>query len=369
METKILRAEDFKDDVYISKLFAEEERVYELAKKKLSHVTKRKPLTLNYAQMAELFEETNSKNSETREKQIEKWKRSVTITRKSIQKHVGFVVRSQENHDKLVSYYIAKIIKKKQSEHKTAILENLRYNEFVPYLKYGKNNNRGFTKLAERGVYGFILEKIKDEEEIKIAYIGSTITSFAQRFKMHKRSNSDAYQLLDKGAHIEFLYIAKDTDTKEFIRQKEAQIYTLYEDNGFQLINKEFPAYHSSLKFKPNKKFEKKKEKKEKIQKIEKTQKAEKVNSNTLSPETKAIFQFKTIKIKARGSDTLRIINLLEELGMEYNKKKNWWINPKEYEQVYQNVISKEETNKEKIEDKEIKNKNKFVELEENDDE
>lgn len=94
METKILRAEDFKDDAYISKLFAEEERVYELAKKKLSHVTKRKPLTLNYAQMAELFEETNSKNSETREKQIEKWKRSVTITRKSIQKHVGFVVRS-----------------------------------------------------------------------------------------------------------------------------------------------------------------------------------------------------------------------------------------------------------------------------------
>ena len=134
------------------------------------------------------------------------------------------------------------------------------------------------------------------------------------------------------GAYIEFLYIANENDTEDFIRLKESEFYSIYEDKGFELINKEFPAYHNTLKYKkttdPNK---------------------NKTNKNkSYTPQQKTLATFKSIKIKAIGSDTFKIISLLEELGLEYNEDKKYWIRKDQYESILKKFMDKEFMDKEK---------------------
>lgn len=321
---------------FIDKIWEKELAVYEMAKKKFSDVKANKPLRLNYKQIAEIFEETYSSKTKIKNKQIIIWRHSVSFRRVSTHYFTGFYLKSEEEFKSNVQKYIEEELHKRNAQITRNRNKRLKESEFIPYIKnhqYTEESNKGFTKLGLYGVYAFVCDKTKYGKKIKKAYIGSTITSFQDRFKQHKDNNSDAYKLLLDGAYIEFLYIANENDTEDFIRLKESEFYSIYEDNGFELINKEFPVYHSSLKYKKTAGSNKNKNK---------------TNKNKLhTPEQKALAVFKNIRIKAVGSDTFRIISLLEELGFKYKEDKKYWIREDQYETFLNKFIDKEKNDEE----------------------
>ena len=164
--------------------------------------------------------------------------------------------------------------------------------------------------------------------------MGSTIDSFYRRFCGHLNGTTpNTKELLSlKSTQIDFLYIAKEEDTEEFIREKEAEFWAEYKNKGYNLLNKKAPYYHKSSK--------KKKEK----------QNPDYFDGACFNDEDWLIYRKSKVKIK--GEKFPRLIKFLrEELDLEYSEDFGIWTEKEMLPKIQEYMNSKNEVKLNEVED------------------
>lgn len=198
--------------------------------------------------------------------------------------------------------------KSKEEKYKNFVLTDLIL--LRTHRRSGHSARNSYKRWGQRGVY-LILNKTqeaKNEFGKSVYYIGSTNVTFYDRFCMHLQGGiPETKKLLElKGTQIDFLYIAKEEDTEEFIREKEAEFWAEYKNKGYNLLNKKAPYYHKSSK--------KKKEKKD----------IDYFDGFYFNDED--WLAYRKSKIKIKGEKFPRLIKFLrEELDLEYSEEFGVW--------------------------------------------
>ena len=198
--------------------------------------------------------------------------------------------------------------KSKEEKYKNFVLTDLIL--LRTHRRSGHSARNSYKRWGQRGVY-LILNKTqeaKNEFGKSVYYIGSTNVTFYDRFCMHLQGGiPETKKLLElKGTQIDFLYIAKEEDTEEFIREKEAEFWAEYKNKGYNLLNKKAPYYHKSSK--------KKKEKKD----------IDYFDGFYFNDED--WLAYRKSKIKIKGEKFPRLIKFLrEELDLEYSEEFGIW--------------------------------------------
>ena len=198
--------------------------------------------------------------------------------------------------------------KSKEEKYKNFVLTDLIL--LRTHRRSGHSARNSYKRWGQRGVY-LILNKTqeaKNEFGKSVYYIGSTNVTFYDRFCMHLQGGiPETKKLLElKGTQIDFLYIAKEEDTEEFIREKEAEFWAEYKNKGYKLLNKKAPYYHKSSK--------KKKEKKD----------IDYFDGFYFNDED--WLAYRKSKIKIKGEKFPRLIKFLrEELDLEYSEEFGVW--------------------------------------------
>lgn len=87
-------------------------------------------------------------------------------------------------------------------------------------------------------------------ENKSLYYVGSTVVSFYERLSHYYWKNFNMKNVLDllnqKDTFIDFLYIAKENDSEEFIRNLEKNYMILYKKQG-TVLNKKQPCNARSI--------------------------------------------------------------------------------------------------------------------------
>ena len=222
--------------------------------------------------------------------------------------------------------------KSKEEKYKNFILTDLIL--LRTHRRSGHSARNSYKRWGQRGVY-LILNKTqeaKTEFGKSVYYIGSTNVSFYDRFCMHLQGGiPETKKLLElKGTQIDFLYIAKEEDTEEFIREKEAEFWAEYKKKGYNLLNKKAPYYHKSSK--------KKKEKKD----------IDYFDGFYFNDED--WLAYRKSKVKIKGEKFPRLIKFLrEELDLEYSEEFGIWTEKEMIPKIQDYMNSKNDKNEVKL--------------------
>lgn len=266
----------------------------------------------NYKELCRLLDEPILRGN-SRDSQMKKWK-------------IYFTWSSSGNkYIKIRPFPFDKVLYNLTEQGQEAILKRNKTTEKNREEKYknfslthmivsrtDRRGNRGrnsYKKWGERGVY-LILNKTKKAKEIfgkKVCYIGSTNVSFYERFVGHLGGGiPETKNLLEmEGTQIDFLYLAEEDDSAEFILEKEAEYWAEYNSKGYVLLNKKIPYYHKSSK-------------KKKVKKNSDYGESYFKNEDWL--------RYRKSKIKIKGEKFPRLIKFLrEELDLEYSEDFDVW--------------------------------------------
>ena len=224
--------------------------------------------------------------------------------------------------------------KSKEEKYKNFILTDLILQRTHRRNSHSARNS--YKRWGQRGVYLILnkTEEAKNEFGKSVYYIGSTNVTFYDRFCMHLQGGiPETKKLLElKGTQIDFLYIAKEEDTEEFIREKEAEFWSEYKNKGYNLLNKKAPYYHKSSK--------KKKEKKN----------PDYFDGAYFNNEDWLIYRKSKVKIK--GEKFPRLIKFLrEELDLEYSEDFGIWTEKEMIPKIQEYMSSKNEVKLNEVED------------------
>lgn len=115
----------------------------------------------------------------------------------------------------------------------------IEYEQFLPSYEDGK----------KKGVY-----IIKKDNTV---YIGSTVTSFRNRFIDHYNADGlITYDMLHNGATFDILWCANEDDEEYVVRDKEEQYIKLYnETEGYEVMNTKFKTYTRNIGIYINRKY------------------------------------------------------------------------------------------------------------------
>ena len=130
-----------------------------------------------------------------------------------------------------------------------------------------------------------------------------------QRFEAHIYSTKELIPFFkEPDTHINFLWFAEDSDTEEFIHEKESEYWAIYKKKGYHMINSHIPEYHKSTKgYKKKTKFKSKEE----------------------YLQDKEWITYKSITAKIPSDlQPLLIKFLREQLKLEYSEDYNLWTLP-----------------------------------------
>lgn len=222
--------------------------------------------------------------------------------------------------------------KSKEEKYKNFVLTDLIL--LRTHRRSGHSARNSYKRWGQRGVY-LILNKTqeaKNEFGKSAYYIGSTNVTFYDRFCMHLQGGiPETKKLLElKGTQIDFLYIAKEEDTEEFIREKEAEFWAEYKNKGYNLLNKKAPYYHKSSK--------KKKEKKD----------IDYFDGFYFNDED--WLAYRKSKVKIKGEKFPRLIKFLrEELDLEYSEEFGVWTEKEMIPKIQDYINSKNDKNEVKL--------------------
>ena len=224
--------------------------------------------------------------------------------------------------------------KSKEEKYKNFVLTDLILQR--THRRNGHSARNSYKRWGQRGVYLILnkTEEAKNEFGKSVYYIGSTNVTFYDRFCMHLQGGiPETKKLLElKGTQIDFLYIAKEEDTEEFIREKEAEFWAEYKNKGYNLLNKKAPYYHKSSK--------KKKEK----------QNPDYFDGACFNDEDWLIYRKSKVKIK--GEKFPRLIKFLrEELDLEYSEDFGIWTEKEMIPKIQEYMNSKNEVKLNEVED------------------
>ena len=208
------------------------EEYYEVANRNLIGVTEIK----NRGELYRLFEEK-------------------PLTKKSQrEKFMWFV-------DQIISYDIEPRTSYHMINVKLIEKDKINFN-FLEELKLDKRKNKSeqkyknfflTSKLINPNLYQCWNNKgvyLIFNETKSLYYIGSTVTSFYERLSHYfwnEPSMREVTELLNqKDTFIDFLYVAKENDSEEFIRNLEKNYMILYEKQG-TVLNKKQPCNARSI--------------------------------------------------------------------------------------------------------------------------
>ena len=329
-----------KDKFYKIKILDENSTVFDFSffhcvQTKLSNIKKQ-----TYESLCLLLNEPVFDNKKDKEKQLLKWRTYFTFEKDGN----NFKDFKIYNFSQVVSN-LTKTGQLTIRERNIKTLENEinKWKDFsltpliVPRtIRRGVQGRNSYNRWKQRGVYLIF----NDSEEAvqkygnKVCYVGSTIDSFYRRFCGHLNGTTpNTKELLSlKSTQIDFLYIAKEEDTEEFIREKEAEFWAEYKNKGYNLLNKKAPYYHKSSK--------KKKEK----------QNPDYFDGACFNDEDWLIYRKSKVKIK--GEKFPRLIKFLrEELDLEYSEDFGIWTEKEMIPKIQEYMSSKNEVKLNEVED------------------
>lgn len=234
------------------------------------------------------------------------WKTCISW-KKDKYKFTQIKVLPKEEHNKKVKKILDKEQEKDDKKKKQTDL-NRRKNYKLNYLLTGRYPSRP-SSWNKRGVYIVYNDSEKNSYKQKTCYVGSTTTSFMQRFEAHIYSTKELIPFFkEPDTHINFLWFAEDSDTEEFIHEKESEYWAIYKKKGYHMINSHIPEYHKSTKgYKKKTKFESKEE----------------------YLQDKEWITYKSITAKIPSDlQPLLIKFLREQLKLEYSEDYNLWTLP-----------------------------------------
>lgn len=294
----------------------------------------------NYPELCAVLKESVLGGS-SRDAQIDKWKNYFGWKRsgnKYTRIHPFSLEQVLNNLTKRKQKEIQKrkdtLKKSKEEKYKNFILTDLILQR--THRRNGHSARNSYKRWGQRGVYLILnkTEEAKNEFGKSVYYIGSTNVTFYDRFCMHLQGGiPETKKLLElKGTQIDFLYIAKEEDTEEFIREKEAEFWSEYKNKGYNLLNKKAPYYHKSSK--------KKKEKKN----------PDYFDGAYFNDEDWLIYRKSKVKIK--GEKFPRLIKFLrEELDLEYSEDFGIWTEKEMIPKIQEYMNSKNEVKLNEVED------------------
>lgn len=291
-----------------------------------------------YESLCLLLNEPVFNNKKDKEKQLLKWRTYFTFEKDGN----NFKDFKTYNFSQVVSN-LTKTGQLAIRERNVKILENEtnKWKEFslTPLIvsrtfRRDTQGRNSYTRWKQRGVYLIFNDSKEAIQEYgnKTCYVGSTIDSFYRRFCGHLNGTTpNTKELLSlKGTQIDFLYIAKEEDTEEFIREKEAEFWAEYKKKGYNLLNKKAPYYHKSSK--------KKKEKKD----------IDYFDGFYFNDED--WLAYRKSKVKIKGEKFPRLIKFLrEELDLEYSEEFGVWTEKEMLPKIQDYMNSKNDKNEVKL--------------------
>lgn len=261
----------------------------------------------DYKTMCQILEEPNyDTRNDKKNRQFKYWRMCFDWrTRKKAFTQIK--VLSKDEFENKVQQNLNKEQKKDEKRKKQTSL-NRKKNYKLNYLLTGRHPSRP-SSWDKRGVYIVYNNSEKNSYKQKTCYIGSTTTSFMQRFDIHVYQTKELIPFFkEPDTHINFLWFAEDSDTEEFIHEKESEYWALYKKKGYHMINSHIPEYHKSAKgYRKKTKFKSKEE----------------------YLQDKEWLTYKPITTKIPSDlQPLLIKFLREQLKLEYSEDYNLWTLP-----------------------------------------